>query len=388
MYDFDTFIPRKNTACVKYDGASVFKKPEGLLPLWVADMDFPAPDAVRDRLRQCADHGIFGYPLAPESYYKAVLDWFSEHFAFQAERRWIVPAPGVVFALASALRAFTEPGDSILINRPVYYPFSNVILQNHRSLISSSLVLKEGKYEIDFADMEQKIIDHKIKLYILCSPHNPVGRVWTEGELKQIASLCRKHGVRVVSDEIHCDFVWSEHPHRNFAALNPDMAEYSMICTAPSKTFNLAGLQTSNIFLPGQEMRRRFRRELQAQGAEGQNYPGMLACEAAYRHGLPWLQELRSYLGGNIAFIRNAVQRELPGVHLIEPEGTYLLWLDFREFKLPEDALEQLITDAGLWLDEGTMFGPEGLGFQRMNIACPRSLLEEAIRRLKARLLP
>lgn len=383
MNPFDEIIPRHKTASIKYDGSAVFHRPEGLLPMWVADMDFRAPEPVLQRLGRCVEHGIFGYGLIPDSYYEAVMDWFKDHFGLAVQRSWILTTPGVVFALAAGVRAFTEPGDAVLINRPVYYPFSNVIRDNGRTLVNSPLKLADGRYEMDFEDMERKIKEHQVKLYILCSPHNPVGRVWTEDELRRAGDLCRKYGVTVISDEIHCDFVWSDHPHTCFASLGPEYADSCMVCTSPSKTFNLAGLQVSNILIPDQKRRMQFKKELRAQSAPGPGVMGMQACEAAYREGLAWLEKLRGYLRENIALVRSFTEKELPGIHLIEPEGTYLLWLDMRQLGLTEEALEDFITRAGLWLDGGTMFGPEGLGFQRINIACPRSLVQQAMEQLR-----
>lgn len=363
----------------------MFKKPEGLMPLWVADMDFSVPDPVREALAARVEHGIFGYSLAPDSYYDAVIGWFSDNFDFKPERRWIVQTPGVVCALSVAVRSLTAPGDAIIINRPVYYPFSNVIEQNGRKLVNSPLVIDEnGHYTIDFEDFEKKIVENNVKMYILCSPHNPVGRVWTEEELRRVGDICMKHGVIVVSDEIHCDFVWTDRPHRVFASLSEEFAQNCVVCTAPSKTFNLAGLQTSNIFIPNDSLRRRFKAELTALSIGSLNTMGMAACEAAYLGGSEWLYELRSYLRGNIDLVREYINSEIKGIKLVEPEGLYLLWLDMRELGLNEEEIEQFVTDAGLWLDGGTMFGPEGLGFQRINAACPRSVLREALDRLSA----
>lgn len=385
MYNFDEIIERRSTGSMKYDSSRIFGKSEDLMPLWVADMDFRAPDSVRKALAARVEHGIFGYSFLPDSYYDAVISWFSDNFDFKPERRWIVQTPGVVCAISAAVRSFTDPGDAVIINRPVYYPFSNVIIQNNRKLINSPLVIdNDGHYSMDFDDFEKKITENDVKLYILCSPHNPVGRVWTEEELRRAGEICLKHGVTIVSDEIHCDFVWSDHPHIIFASLSDDFAQNCIICTAPSKTFNLAGLQTSNIFIPNDSLRRRFKNELAALSIGSLNTMGMAACEAAYSGGSEWLYELRSYLRGNINMVRDYVNNKINGIKLVEPEGLYLLWLDMRELALTEEKLEQLVEDAGLWPDGGTMFGPEGLGFQRINIACSRSVLREALVRLGA----
>lgn len=382
MYDFNEIIERKGTCCAKYDSAEMFGKPEGLLPLWVADMDFKAPDPVREAVRRCADHGIFGYAHMPDSYFEAVSAWFSERFGFTPEKKWLVTTPGVVFAIATAVKAFTESGDAVIINRPVYYPFSNMINSNGRKLVNSPLVLRNGRYEIDFDDFEKKIIENDVKMYILCSPHNPVGRVWTEAELRKIGDICIRHNVIVISDEIHCDFVWSGSRHTCFASLGEEYADISVICTAPSKTFNIAGLQMSNIFIKNSSLRRRYRSIIDAAGAGMPSYIGMLACEAAYRGGAEWLEELKDVLVSNKELVRSTLEKEIPHIKLIEPEGTYLLWIDMRALSFTEEEIEQFITDAGLWLDGGTMFGPEGLGFQRINIACPPAVLKEALDRL------
>lgn len=384
MYDFDQVTERRGTASMKYDGAPMFDKPDGLLPLWVADMDFQTADPVKEAVIKCAEHGIYGYSFAPDSYYDAVIGWFSKNFGFTPEKRWIVTTPGVVCALATAVNAFTKPGDSVIVNRPVYYPFSNVVVQNDRKLVNSPLVFNDGRYEIDFEDFEQKIIDNNVKMYILCSPHNPVGRVWSEDELRRIGDICLKHNVIVVADEIHCDFVWTDRPHVVYASLGERYADNCIVCTAPSKTFNLAGLQTSNIFIPNADLRKKFRNTLNSLSISSPGNFGITACEAAYSHGEEWLNELRAYLRGNIDFVRDYLNSELSEIKLVEPEGLYLLWLDMRSLAFNEEQIEQFITDAGLWLDGGTMFGPEGLGFQRINAACPRSVLRDALERLKA----
>ena len=249
-YDFDTVIDRKNTNSLKYDFAVERGKPADVLPLWVADMDFPAPKPVLEALHRSVEHGIFGYSDVKSEYYDAVSAWFSQRFGWQTQPQWLVKTPGVVFALAMAVRALTEPGDVVLIQPPVYYPFFSVIRDNDRTVAENTLLYQDGRYSIDFEDFERKIVEQKVKLFLLCSPHNPVGRVWTLEELQQIGAICRKHNVYVVSDEIHCDFAFAEHPHHMFLAANPELAEQTIICTAPSKTFNLAGLQVSNIWIP------------------------------------------------------------------------------------------------------------------------------------------
>ena len=382
--DFDKIVERRNTDCLKFDAAVRRGYPADILPLWVADMDFPTAQPVLEALHQRTNHGVFGYTEAdPDRFFSVLQGWFLAQHQWEIRKEWLLQTPGVVFALAMAVKAYTQPEDAVLIQQPVYYPFTEVILDNGRRRVSNDLVLRGGRYEIDFADFEEKIVANQVKLFLLCSPHNPVGRVWTKEELERIAEICRKHHVIVVADEIHEDFVWSGHPHIPFASLGEEAANYSVTCTSPSKTFNLAGLQVSNIFIPSFELRRKLKHEINAAGYSQLNTLGLTACEAAYRDGLPWLEELKAYLRQNIEYTRTFLRQNLPQVRLIEPEGTYLLWLDFRNLGLSNAALEELIIKkAGLWLDSGAIFGAAGKGFQRINVACPRAVLAEALQRI------
>ena len=383
--DLDTIIERKNTDCLKFDAATRRGYPEDILPLWVADMDFPAAPPILEALQKRITHGVFGYSEPdPDRFFPVLERWFRERHNWQIQKDWLLQTPGVVFALAMAVKAFTEPGDAVLIQQPVYYPFSEVILDNGRHRVSSDLLLKGGRYEIDFADFERKIVENKVKLFLLCSPHNPVGRVWTRDELETVAAICRKHNVIVIADEIHEDFVWTERPHIPYASLGGAIAEKAVICTAPSKTFNLAGLQVSNIFIPDYGLRRRFKHEINAAGYSQLNTLGLIACEAAYGEGFSWLQEVKQYLRENIDFTRVFLQQHIPWIRLVEPEGTYLLWLDCRGLGLSSFELDEfIIKKAGLWLDSGAIFGAAGKGFQRINVACPRSVLQEALERIQ-----
>lgn len=382
--DFDTVPNRRGTNCFKYDFAREMGMPEDVLPLWVADMDFPTAPAVLERLHALAEHGIFGYTGVKDAYFSAVHNWYAQRFSWETQRSWLVTTPGVVFAIAIAIRAFTQKGDAILIQQPVYYPFANKVTENDRQLVVNPLVLKNGRYEMDFADMERKIVDYHVKMLLLCSPHNPVGRVWTKEELLRVGEICQKHGVLVVSDEIHADFTYAGHTHRVFASLKSEFADFTITCTAPSKTFNLAGLQNSNIFIPNRQLRHAYKKELSACGCGGTNCMGMAACQAAYEAGADWLEQLKQYLAGNLAYIRQFLREKLPEIALIEPEGTYLVWLDLRKLGLTEQQQRQLIVqDAKLWLDAGTLFGQGGEGFERINIACPRTTIEQAMQRLE-----
>ncbi|MCR3922552.1 MAG: pyridoxal phosphate-dependent aminotransferase [Firmicutes bacterium] len=382
-YNFDEIKDRCNTDCIKYDFVAQRGMPEGILPLWVADMDFSAPPAVVDALVDKSKHGIFGYSETNLEYFTVLHTWFMQNFKWDIQPEWLVKTPGVVYAVSTAIRSLTNKGDAIIIQEPVYYPFSNSVRINERKLVVNELIYADGQYSIDFEDFERKIADNEVKLFILCNPHNPVGRVWTKDELLQLGNICCKYNVLILADEIHADFVYPGFKHEVFAQLQPNFTDVTVTCTAPTKTFNLAGLQVSNIFIANETIRRRFTHEMKKVGCNQLNIMGITACKAAYAHGQAWLTELRSYLFNNLAFLRSFLQDNLPQIKLVEPEGTYLVWLDFTSLALSDEQLEDLIIHkAGLWLDAGTMFGAGGNGFQRINIACPKSVLEKALTQL------
>lgn len=382
--DFDRIIGRKNTRCLKYDFAVKRGMPEDVLPLWVADMDFETSSYIEDALTERVKEGIFGYSDVQTPYFEIIRDWMIRHHDWEPQEKWLIKTPGVVFALAMAVKAYTDPGDKVLLQQPVYYPFSEVITDNGREVVSNDLVLTEdGTYKIDFADFEQKIIANGIKLFLLCSPHNPVGRVWTKEELEKIGDICVKHGVTVVSDEIHNDFIW-EGTHTVFAGIKKEFADISVTCTSPSKTFNLASMLISNIFIPNQILRRKFRKEMDRAGISQLSVLGLVATEAAYAHGDEWYAAMKNYVRDNIAFARAYVEENLPGVRMIDTQGTYLIWLDFRQTGLTVEQLDhKIIYEAGLWLDSGKIFGKTGEGFERINVACPRAVLQEALDRIR-----
>ena len=381
--NFDEIIDRRNTSCLKYDFAAERGYPKDILPFWVADMDFRAPAPVIDALKTRADHGIFGYTQIKDDYFNVLQNWFRTRHDWEIERSDLIITPGVVFAVATAIRTFTRHGDAVLIQQPVYYPFANMIRQNERVLVDNPLHLIEGRYMIDFEDFEEKIVEHQVKLFILCSPHNPVGRVWTRAELEQIAAICLRHDVIVVADEIHEEFVRPGFRHIPFASLSEEAAAITVTCTSPSKTFNLAGLQISNIFIRNAELRRRFKEELSRTGYDEPNTLGLAGAKAAYEHGAEWLTQLLAYIEENHARTKSFLTAHLPKVQIIAPEGTYLLWLDFRAYGLSDEALnEKIIREAHLWLDDGPIFGAGGSGFQRINIACPWSTLETGLKNL------
>ena len=383
-YNFDTITPRKNTNSLKYDYASKKNLPTDLLPLWVADMDFPSPKPVIDALIEKSKHGIFGYSDTTDDYDHVLKQWFKNQYNWPIDSEWLVKTPGVVYAINMAIHAYTNPNDYILIQEPVYYPFRESIEKNHRNIIVNELVYtNQHHYAIDFDDFEDKIKTYHVKLFILSNPHNPVGRVFTHKELEKLGRICLKHNVLVLSDEIHQDFIYPGHQHVVFAGINDAFAQISITCTSPSKTFNLAGLQLSNIFIPNPKLRKAFLCALAQSGYSQPNIMGIVSCQAAYEHGHEWLIQLKNYLFENLAFTRNYLKAHLPSVHLIEPEGTYLIWLDFSSLNLSDEVIrKKMLYDAKVWLDDGTMFGQGGSGFQRINIACPRAILEQALKQI------
>lgn len=381
--DFDTVIDRKGTRSLKYDFAVRRGKPKDVLPLWVADMDFQTSSYITDALEDMVKHGVFGYSESEEHYFGAVQNWMERHYNWHVKESWMTKTPGIVFALAMAVKAYTQENDAVLIQPPVYYPFKEVVEDNHRRLVNNTLVLGgDGTYTIDYEDFEKKIIEENVKLFILCNPHNPVGRVWTKEELERLGDICLKHGVFVVSDEIHADFVF-ERKHTVFSEVKEAYRDISMICTSPSKTFNIAGLQISNIFISNPEKATAFRRQVAAAGYSQVGLPGLVACEAAYRHGDEWLEGVLAYIKANAEFTRAYLQEHLSRVKMTKLAGTYLVWLDFRDYGLTDKELdEKIFNQAGLWLDSGAVFGKCGEGFQRINIACPRKTLQQALDRL------
>ena len=385
QYDFDTPIDRTHTWSIKHDFKKENGKADDILPLWVADMDFRSPDSVVEALKKAVDHGIFGYSRADESYFDAVAAWYQKRHHLTLQPEWMTCTPGIVFALTIAVRAFTQEGDAVLIQPPVYHPFSRAILRNKRTLVENPLVLKDGHYEMDLEDLEQKVLDEHVKLMILCNPHNPVGRVWTREELTALADICLRHHVYVISDEIHGDFVWQGHEQTPYASISEEACLHSMMCTAPSKTFNLAGMATSNLFIPDPEMRRKFRSELLDVGQENMNRLGLFACRAAYEGGGEWLDQLIGYLAGNLALVRDFCKNRVPQIQLVEPEGTYLAWLDCRELGMTDDELMAFFSDdAKVWLDPGTHSGEQGSGFMRFNLGSSRSVIAQALDQIEA----
>ena len=382
-YDFDKIIDRKNTDCIKYDYIQKLQKDPDTLPLWVADMDFPVADPIIEAIRKVCDNGIFGYSDVGDDYYEAVAGWFTRRFGWTPEKSWMVLTPGVVFAISVAVRTFTEPEEAVLIQTPVYYPFSEAIKKNRRTLVENPLVRDGLTFKIDFDDFEKKIIEENVKMFILCSPHNPVGRVWTKEELRKMADICAANDVLIISDEIHCDITAPGHKHTLLPDLCPELKDRIICCTAPSKTFNLAGLQNSNIWIPSPSLRKKYTDALEMTGFYLPNQPGMVACRAAYSEGEEWFDQCLEYIFKNYDFLKSYIAENIPQLTVMDLQGTYLAWVDFSGLGLTPDEVDGLVCQkAKLWLDEGRIFGTGGDNFQRFVLACPRAILAKALERL------
>ena len=382
-YDFDTVTDRKNTNAIKYDLAKKRGKPEDAVSLWVADMDFPTAPCIQKAVAEKAAHGIWGYSRPDNRYYDALKKWYKERHNFEVQNEWVVNTPGVCFALATAVKAFTKEGESVLIQKPVYYPFFNIINSLQRKVVNSSLILKNNHYEIDFDDFERKIVQENVKMFILCSPHNPGGRVWTKQELQKISEICLAHNVLVVSDEIHSDITFGSNVHTVYGSLSEQALKNSIICTAPSKSFNLAGLQFSNIFIADEKLRKAFSEELDKTGYDEPSVFGIIAATAAYSEGADWFDSVKSYIWENILFAKKYIEENASQIKVLVPEGTYLLWLDFSKTGLSDSEInDRVLNKAKVWLDSGSMFGKEGEKFQRINCATPRIILEDALKRI------
>lgn len=385
-HDFTTVISRKEMWSAKWLGMySEAEKlgvtlPEGTLPYTAADMEFKNAPEITEGLAEFARNTIFGYTMASDAYYEAVMGWQERRHNWKTERDWIVFSPGVVPSIANGVRAFTEPGDGVIILTPVYYPFYTSITDNDRKVVRCPLLVENGRYVIDFDLLEKLCLDPANKALIMCSPHNPVGRVWTREELEKISELTLRGGVFVISDEIHNDLIMPGFTHTCFATVSPEAEQNSMICTAPSKTFNLAGLQTSNIFIPNKERREKYRQII---GHSSLNVFGMKACELAYTRAEGWLDELRLVIDANRRLVEDFMINRIPKIHVYPLEGTYLQWWDCRALGMDAKELETFMkTKACFYLDEGTFFGEEGAGFERITLACPASALAAQLERL------
>lgn len=381
-YDFDKIINRKNTKCYKWDYLKEIFGRDDLISLWVADTDFAAPKPVIDKLIERAKHGIYGYSFEPEEYFQVFINWLNKRFNWKIEKEWIINTSGIVPAINFAIQAFTNPGDKILVQTPVYFPFFESIENNRRKVVNSQLKLVGNRYEIDFADLEKKL-KNNVKMMLFCSPHNPVGRVWKEAELQKITELCAKYEVLLISDEIHADLIFKGYEHLPTARVNKIIRSNLISMYAPSKTFNVAGLAVSSIVIPNPDLRKIFQDYLERLGLHLTNLFGIEAYIAAYRDGSEWLEQLLEYIEGNYNFVRSYLEANIPQIKAIEMEATYLMWLDCRKLNLSQTELVELfVHKAKVGLNDGTVFGAGGEGFMRMNIGCPRSLLEEAVKNI------
>jgi cystathionine beta-lyase len=382
IYNFDEIVDRKNIGSIKYDIIKKNNEPDGLTPLWIADMDFKSCNEINDAIINVAERGTYGYTDYDDEYYNTVIKWLKTNHEIDVEKENLVCTPGVIVALSLGVRAFTNENDSVIIMSPVYNPFREVVKNNNRNLIESNLIIENNKYYIDFEDFENKIKSEKVKLFILCNPHNPVGRVWTSNELKRIIGICEKYNVKILSDEIHFDFVWEDNKHIPLYKISQYAKDNSCICTAPSKTFNIAGLQDSNIIIFNDELKTKYVNEYNKFGYHRISQFAQLATIAAYKYGDVWLKEVRNYIYSNILYVKKYLDDNIENIKLIDIEGTYLLWLDFRKCNLNEEELnKKLIYDAKVHLDNGLKFGTEG--FMRMNVATSIKNIETALNNIK-----
>lgn len=380
-YDFDEIVDRKNTLSCKWDLAS-----DDILPMWVADMDFRTAKPIVDALVNRAQSGVFGYSVYTDDVYEAITGWFKRRHNWEIEKEWIQFSPGIVPALHAFTRIFVKSGEKILMNSPVYYPFFKSAERNGIEAVNSVLLNKNGRYEIDFEGFEKKAADPLVKMFYLCSPQNPGGRLWSRGELEKIGRICLENNVLVIADEIHCDLVYPGKKHISFGTLSDDIVDNSIICTAPTKTFNLAGLQISSVIIKNPELRKMYADYMTASGfdyGEAGTF-GLEAIRAAYKYGDEWLDSLMEYINENLEFLLNYVKENIPKAKVMVPDATYLVWIDFSDYKIDSRTLHKTLKYEGkIWLDEGYLFGKAGEGFERINIACPRKTLEEGLKRIK-----
>ncbi|MDB5053523.1 MAG: cystathionine beta-lyase [Bacilli bacterium] len=380
-YNFDRKINRYNTNSYKWDQSQKLFGDKDILPLWVADMDFESPPAVKEILNERAKHGIYGYTIITEGYLNAITSWFQRRHHWVLDPKWLIDTPSVVTALSLAVELFSEPGSSVIVQSPVYYPFYSVISMNDRKVANNPLIIRNGRYEMDYENLEEWMKAGS-KLMLLCSPHNPGGRVWERNELMRLGELCQQYGVMVVSDEIHCDLVFTGKNHIPFASLSEEFAQNSLICLAPTKTFNMPGLQSSFVAISNAKIREKFAHRIKSLNLHMTNFFAPDAVQAAYDHGEVWLDELLIYLQGNIDYTMNFIAEQLPVLKPMRPEGTYLLWIDCRGLNRDTASLKELMFGkAKVAFSEGSIFGLEGRGFLRINLACPQSVLREALDR-------
>ena len=382
-YNFDEIIDRTGTSCVKWDIREMFFKKQDVLPMWVADMDFKTPDFIVDAVKQRAEHPVYGYTIRPESYYTSLINWIDKKHRWKIDKDWVIFSPGIVPAVNMAVMAYTKPGDKIIVQPPVYFPFFGAVKDNGRQLVNNQLKLNNGRYDMDFEDLEKQI-DSRTRMVIISNPHNPGGSAWTKEELTRLGEICIKHNLILISDEIHSDLAIPPNKHTVAANLSKEIAGVTVTMMAPSKTFNLARMASSSVIISNEKLRNDFQIMLDRVHVGMGNLFGMVASEAAYTHGEEWLNQMLTYVKGNIDFMEEYISKNIPKVKMIRPEATYMVWLDFRELAMDNDTLKQFIIErAGLGLNDGPVFGPGGEGFQRINLACPRAYVEEAMNRLE-----
>ena len=383
MNHFDQVINRVGFNSKKWDACEETFGDKEIIPMWIADMDFRVPEKVIEEIEKRAAHGIFGYTGMPDSYLEAVQNWMEKHHGWKIEKEWICHSPGVVSALSFLIDAYTEPGDKIIVQSPVYYPFARSVRTSGRTLLDNPLIQKDGRYQMDLDGLRAQL-DDSVKMILLCSPHNPVGRVWSREELMELADLCLEHHILMVSDEVHADLLFEGSKHTCFPTLSAEVEKNTILCTGASKTFNLAGLKTSSIIIPDRERREKFKTVLNRYNVASGNIFGLVATEAAYRYGEEWLEQLKKYLQGNLEFMISFMEKELPEIPVVRPEGTYLVWMDFRALGMEDKELEDFCRKkAKIAFDPGYEFGTGGSGYMRANIACPREILERAMENLK-----
>lgn len=382
-YNFDELIDRTDTDCEKYDSREKIFGKRDVIPLWVADTDFRTPDFIVKAVKERAAHEVYGYPQKPESFFEAIQSWISTQHGWNTKREWIRYSPNVVIGLASLVLSMTKPGDKIIVQPPVYFPFFHVIEGNERVMIENQLINEDGRYRFDFEDLKSKI-DENTKMLLLCNPHNPGGRVWSKEELRELGNICIEKGVIVVSDEIHADLIFSPNRHTPFASISDEFAHISITSMSASKTFNIAGLSASYLIVPNNEHRRAYDRFMYATHISSGNFFGLVATEAAYRHGADWLRQLMTYLEGNLELVSEFLSKNIPQLKLMKPEGTYLLWIDVSALAVPAQKVYQALVDGGVGLSPGKLFGSGGENYLRLNMGCPRSVLYEALVKMKS----
>jgi cysteine-S-conjugate beta-lyase len=383
-YNFDELINRVNTASYKYDLRKKIFRDENVMPLWVADMDFKTPPFIIDAIHKRLEHEILGYTFIAPSVYEAIVHWNHRRHEWDILPEWISFSPGVVPALNLLVLAFTKPGDKVIVQPPVYFPFYSAVENHGRELVYNPLLYENGSYVMDLDDLNSKI-DGKTRMMFLCSPHNPTGNVWPQDILRKLGELCLARNIILISDEIHADLVYTGNRHIPMAKISGDIAQNTITCMSPSKTFNLAGLSTSYLIIPDRKLKAQYETTLDRIHVGAGNIFGFVAMESAYKHGHEWLDQLMQYLEGNFLMLQDFIARHIPQISVIRPEATYLIWLDFKRLGMSSPELKSfMITRAGLGLNDGPQFGKEGEGFQRINIACPRSVLHEALLKLQA----